>query len=260
MGLELFIKQIRSLGRKVPFNRLRHARLSHLLAEMFLEGYPKGLIITLNEEELEGNLTLKELSKKRWMVTKPDKGLTWGLEITGDTFIKKAASYNIFNHQKSILEIGIGGGRLLKAVLDLNILFKRYVGIDTSAENINFLKDQLKGEKFSFIRGDAESIHLDEKFDIVLSSLTFKHFFPSFKKCLFNVAKYMNHNAIIFFDLREGNLKYFEPDGTYIHRYTRSEVCKILEECGFRLIRFDSVTHAKGYERLLVIAKLDKTA
>jgi tRNA G46 methylase TrmB len=56
--------------------------------------------------------------------------LTWGIEVSGADFIHKASSYGAFGPDKSLLEIGPGYGRLLKSIIDQNLPFKSYLGVE----------------------------------------------------------------------------------------------------------------------------------
>jgi SAM-dependent methyltransferase len=198
----------------------------------------------------------EERSKKRWRESEPERGLTWGKIISGNHFVKKMQSYMNFDNEKKILEIGPGYGRLLKSCLEMKIPFKKYVGLDISQKNVDFLKSTFQDESIEFINGDVENYVFSEKFDIVCSSLTFKHLFPSFEKALENIIKYINPGGIIFFDLLEGNKRIFEEDlVTYVHSYTRKEVTDILRKISLDLVSFDQVKHAADCIRLLVVAR-----
>lgn len=212
--------------------------------------------LDLSERSQDAMANLTERSRIRWRESRPDSNLTWGIKLSGENFITKVNSYGGFGPDKAILEIGPGYGRLLRACLKLKMPFKQYVGLDISKKSIAHLRDNYNNENMTFIQGDVEKTSFDTKFDTVLSSLTFKHFFPSFEKALRNLANYVNPGGMFFFDLVEGNKRYFEGDGlTYIHWYTRGEVREILSHLSLQLVAFDEVQHAHNYLRLLVVAK-----
>ncbi|MCX6581870.1 MAG: class I SAM-dependent methyltransferase [Candidatus Aminicenantes bacterium] len=211
--------------------------------------------IAILEDMLLGE-NIWERSRKRWRESEPEKGLTWGKEISGDNFIKKLKPYVNFNEEKKILDIGPGYGRLLKSCLGMKIPFKKYVGLDLSQKNVDFLKVTFPGESMEFIKGDVEKVGFNDRFDIVYSSLTFKHLFPSFKNSLKNLSEFMKPGAIIAFDLVEGNSRVFEEDHvTYLRSYTKEEVTGILYKIPFEFVSFDQVEHDPGFIRLLVVAK-----
>lgn len=198
---------------------------------------------------------LRELSQVRWSRAEPTVDLTWGKRLSGDAFIAKAAQYAGFSPDKTILEIGPGYGRLLRSCLDARIPFARYCAVDLSPGNCEYLTRMFDSPDIRIIHADAESVLLDSRIDIVMSSLTFKHLFPTFESTLANLSRQANPGAVFVFDLKEGAQEYFEPDGvTFIREYTKHEVVTILERVGLRLRAFDTVKHAAGFARLLVVA------
>jgi SAM-dependent methyltransferase len=197
-------------------------------------------------------------AKKRWLESKPDTHLTWDKEVPGHAFIKKVLEYAKIDSNTSILEIGPGYGRLLSAILDLNMDFKEYHGVDISSQNVEHLKEKFRNtSKIHFIEGDIEVIKIDFMFDVVISSLTLKHFFPSFEKGLRNVSTHLTKDGIAVFDLVEGNpaSAFYEEDGTFIRLYSKSQIKGLIELCNLQLVGFDKVTHMEGYTRLVTVAR-----
>ncbi len=226
-------------------------------------------ITTLNEQIVAINARLNylqdimmsgeniwERSRKRWREVEPEKGLTRGKEINGDNFMKKLQNYVTFDKNVTILEIRPGYGRLLKSFLGMKLDFKKYMGLDISQKNIYFLKSTYAGATIEFVHGDVESFQFSEKFDVVFSSLTFKHLFPTFENALKNLALGMGQGGIIMFDLLEGDSSTFENDrATYVHRYSKEKVAEILKKIPLELIAFDQVEHIPDFVCLLVVAK-----
>lgn len=198
---------------------------------------------------------LWERSRHRWRNAEPLTHLTWAREISGDDFVSKMESYGAFGPEKSLLEIGPGYGRLLKSMRARQVAFRQFTGIDLSDKNIYYLNQQFAGPAVEFRQGDAEKIEFLSQFDVALSSLTFKHLFPTFERVLANIARYLNDGALIFFDLIEGTGEHFEDDGvTFLRHYTKEEVSEILQRCGLRLVAWDEVVHTPEHKRLLVVA------
>jgi ubiquinone/menaquinone biosynthesis C-methylase UbiE len=206
---------------------------------------------------------------KRWQACKPNEGLTWGVKITGDAFIGLAQKRNIFSPYRSVLELGPGYGRLLSSILSMNIPFKSYTGIDISENNIQYLQGNFKQNNIDFVQGNFNAVKLNGKYDIVLSSLTLKHQYPSFLDALRNIDQYVSNDGVYFFDLLENRNMYdgnedltkspskiaWEKDGVYIALYTQKEVLRILDSISLQIIAFDHVTHVKERgDRLVVIA------
>lgn len=197
-----------------------------------------------------------ERSRVRWRNAAPVGHLTWGKEISGDHFVSKMNQHGAFGSDRALLEIGPGYGRLLKSILQSEAPFQTYLGVDLSAKNVEFLSETFSDPRITFSHGDIETRTFDQKFDVVYSSLTFKHLYPSFEKVLQNVAQALNPGALVFFDLIEGAGVHFEHDGvTYLRHYTKEEVSGILNRCGLRLFAWDEVEHTPEQKRLLVVAK-----
>lgn len=212
--------------------------------------------LDLSGRSQEAMASLTERSRTRWRESEPDSSLTWGTKLSGEDFVTKVDSYGGFGPDKAILEVGPGYGRVLRACLRLRMPFKQYVGLDISKKSTAYLRKTYNNENVTFTQGDAEKTSFDTRFNSVLSSLTFKHFFPSFEKALRNLANYVNPGGMFFFDLIEGQRRYFQGDGlTYVHWYTRGEVREILSRLSLQLVAFDEVQHAHNYLRLFVIAK-----
>jgi len=185
-------------------------------------------------------------AKNRWLQSQPDKELTWGIKLTGDSFIDKVDIHG------NILEIGPGWGRLLTSIMNKGEKFDSYMGLDISSSNVDYLQKKFRHPNIEFVYGDAENFKFDRKFDVIFSSLTFKHIYPTFENALANLKQYLD--GTIYFDLIEGNLAFLEKDDAYIKLYTKKEVIEILNRCNLRLERFDKVVHAPSFTRMLVIA------
>jgi len=109
----------------------------------------------------------------------------------------------------------------------------------------------------------------------VISSLTLKHQYPTFRTALENIQKFVNKDGIFFFDLKENydsthyweNLTELLESGPLIHSweyytntyagiYHKNEVKLILNDLSQEIIGFDHVVHdEKIGERLVVISK-----
>ncbi|MEZ5491193.1 MAG: class I SAM-dependent methyltransferase [Gammaproteobacteria bacterium] len=213
--------------------------------------------VTQLENKFYGSLDeLQRDSKARWKNSRPDEILTWGRQIPGTAFVENARGHDLFGPEKSILEIGPGYGRLLIAMQQENVPFKDYLGVDLSANQVAYLSDKFANDRIHFLLGDAESFTPDQQFDSALSSLTFKHLFPSFKPAIDNISKYLKPGGRLCIDFIEGNRRLFEADGvTFVRHYTRAEITGILESAGFDEVLFDQVTHTEGFTRLLALAR-----
>jgi SAM-dependent methyltransferase len=219
----------------------------------FLRRDPDSLPTEPNDAELW------ERSRLRWRAAEPVGHLTWGVEINGDAFVTKLKSYDAFGSDKALLEIGPGYGRLLRSIIAQQIGFKNYLGIDLSKKNVAYLAERFGAANVQFQHGDIEQLEIAGSFDVLFSSLTFKHLFPTFENALANATKALNGGALIFFDLIDGTGECFEQDGrTYVRHYTRDDVAGILGRVGLKLVNWDEVSHTPQHSRLLVVATKPK--
>ncbi len=74
--------------------------------------------------------------------------------------------------EKTVLEIGVGTGRLAKIYAPIA---HKFVGIDFSQKTIERAKENLKEVDCSLICADFLDCKFSQKFDVVYSSLTFMH-------------------------------------------------------------------------------------
>ena len=154
-----------------------------------------------------------------------------------------------------MLEIGPGYGRILTSFLERGLAFKEYYGVDISAQNVEFLQGRFDDPDVHFVHADIETASLPVRFDVGLSSLTFKHLFPTFEAALRACSQHMNPGGRFIFDLIEGTHTYVEHDDqTYIRQYTRDEAKAAVEQAGLQLLAFDEVLHDRAHRRLLVVA------
>jgi SAM-dependent methyltransferase len=87
----------------------------------------------------------------------------------GDAFIEAMQ----LTPNKSLLEIGVGTGRLAARVCGK---YKSFIGIDISAKTIERAKENLKDfPNVRLICGEYLSHPFDKRFDVIFSSLTFMH-------------------------------------------------------------------------------------
>jgi SAM-dependent methyltransferase len=196
-------------------------------------------------------------SRERWRAAPPTPDLTWSAKVTGDAFVRKAEAHGAFGPDRAVVEIGPGYGRLLESCVRLGLPFRTYTAVDLSSENVAHLRERF-GDRdgVEFIHADAEEVELPRPIDSVISSLTFKHLFPSFDPVLRNLARQMSDDALAVFDLIEGERRYFEEDRqTYIRWYTRDEATRMVEAAGLEPVGFDEVAHLPTLSRLLVVAR-----
>lgn len=202
----------------------------------------------------EASPEAQERSQSRWREARPRLDLTFGEALSGRGFVAKLAEHAELTEDTRILEIGPGYGRLLSAYLERGLPFSSYTGLDLSEFNVGHLRERFDDPRISFFQGDANSASIPE-FDLGISSLVFKHFYPTFEAALANCASAMSAQGRFVFDLLEGKRAYFEhDDATYVHCYEPPDVEEIVARAGLRVLGFDQVEHGPDRTRLLVVA------
>lgn len=198
-----------------------------------------------------------EQARMRWRTARPAPDLTWDREPGGGAFIAKVAAAGGFGAERAILEIGPGYGRLLAAALAERVPFRAWTGLDLSRRNVARLTERFAGPRVTFLHGDVEALALPGPVETVISSLTFKHLYPTFAVAAKRIAGALVPGGLLVFDLIEGTRQYFEAENgtTYIRWYERSEVTALLRDAGFSTVDFDEVEHDSEHRRLLVIAR-----
>ena len=111
------------------------------------------------------------------------------------------------SRNKSVLEIGIGTGRI--AVKVALCCFK-LTGIDISPKTIDRAKDNLKeyGNIF-FVCSDFNSYEFEETFDVIYSSLTMMHFKDK-AAVITKVDKLLNDNGIFCLSIDKNQSEYID--------------------------------------------------
>jgi ubiquinone/menaquinone biosynthesis C-methylase UbiE len=172
--------------------------------------------------------------------------------------MERVEQYAEFSADTRVLEIGPGYGRILATCLERHVPFAHYCGLDLSETNVTYLRERFPQANVEFVHGDVELASFDQKFDVVLSSLTLKHLFPSCEQALKNIARSVTPGGVFCLDFLEAN----EPWSTWhknvsIRAYSRSELLDILDRSGLEHVAFDEVRHLPDPERwrLLVVAK-----
>ena len=191
----------------------------------------------------------------RELEVRPAKGLGQNF-LTDRRVVARIADAAGLVAGATVVEVGPGYGRLLEAARRLGAPYGLWVGVDLSPNNVEHLRGRFPEERF--VEGDASTVELDVEPDLIVSSLTLKHIYPSFEPALVNLASRLRPGGSAVFDVIEGERRYFEPDGrTYIRWYTRDELRDICAAAGLPDVTFDEVQHDENpnHRRLLVVAR-----
>src|SRR5436853_7504256 len=105
-----------------------------------------------DRQEYERLLTLSQV---RWRSDEPDAGLTWGVRMVGDEFVRFLVSHVTLDDTSTIVEIGPGYGRILETLLEQGLPFRRYIGLEISPARVAHLRERFRGPRVEFPQVDG---------------------------------------------------------------------------------------------------------
>jgi len=135
---------------------------------------------------------------------------------------------------KSVLEIGVGTGRLAVRVCDK---CGRFTGIDISPKTVERAKENLKVfQNVCLIYGDYLTHHFQETFDVVYSSLTFMHI-KNKQAAIKKTAELLNPGGRFILSLDKNRQAEIDYGSRKITVYPGSpeEIADLLTEAGFAI-------------------------
>ncbi len=148
----------------------------------------------------------------------------------GQSFIDEMS----LNKTKSVLEIGVGTGRIAVKVVPL---CKKFTGIDVSEKTVIKAKENL-GD-VNLICDDFLEYAFSEKFDVIYSSLTFLHIDQK-QKAFDTVSNILNDSGrfVLSIDKNQDELldagiskiRVFPDNPTDIKNYAKNSSLKLLKE------------------------------
>jgi len=108
---------------------------------------------------------------------------------------------------KSILEVGVGTGKTLKAILKQNP--KSVIALDFSEEALKKVKESIKSKKVMFLKADITNFTANKKFDVIVCYYIFNNLREKDRKKAVNqMNKSLNYKGIILFeDLAAGDFR-----------------------------------------------------
>lgn len=120
------------------------------------------------------------------------------------------------NVSKSVLEIGVGTGRL---AIRTAPLCGAFTGIDISEKTVEKAKQNLKRfNNVTLIHGDFSTFVFSEKYDVIYSSLTFMHF-NNKADAIVKIHSLLNLNGIFVLSIDKSRNKYIECNGRTVEIY-----------------------------------------
>jgi phospholipid N-methyltransferase len=218
----------------------------------------------LQDEKIKQRLL--NYSQQRWKGDEVDEGLTWGKLMSGESFISAMSKFYVINTGDSVLEIGPGYGRLIKTILEKQLPFSKYDGLELSSERVKRLRREFTDPRINFIQGDVMKFTHNAQYNLVLCSATFEHLFPDFSIALSNIVRHLVKNAYLFIDfiMEDDNLSIefadFEKMGdAFVRIYSKNELERLFVEQGIRIVSIEPIilgrgAHGRDVRRALVVS------
>lgn len=98
---------------------------------------------------------------------------------------------------KKILDLGCGFGANTNKLINLHT--SRVVGVDLSSKMLEIAKKENKYDNVEYLCMDLNEIDkIEEKFDIIISSLSF-HYIKDFNKLINNIYNLLNKDGVLIF-------------------------------------------------------------
>jgi NAD(P)-dependent dehydrogenase (short-subunit alcohol dehydrogenase family) len=163
-----------------------------------------------------------------------------------------------------VVEVGPGYGRILSTLLQREIPFGTYCGIEISATRVARLRQQFIDKRVQFECGDINSYRSHQPADVVISSATFVHLYPDCLNALKNIRSQISPTALIAIDFIDPthystSRGFDSASGTYVVGYTRDELREIFSAAGYDVIAMPEFVIGLGAAGdvfgLLVIAR-----
>lgn len=139
--------------------------------------------------------------------------------------------------RKSVLEIGVGTGRIALKTIPL---CKNFVGIDISPKTIDRAMQNLSGyQNKELICGDFVSYKFDCTFDVIYSSLTFMHIEEK-QKSIKKIFSLLNHKGHFVLSIDKKQNKYIDYGSRKIkiHPDNPTDIKKYIAISGLTLLDF----------------------
>jgi ectoine hydroxylase-related dioxygenase (phytanoyl-CoA dioxygenase family)/SAM-dependent methyltransferase len=194
---------------------------------------------------------LLELSKLRWRADEPDAGLTWGVPMVGDEFVRFLLMEVTLKETSTIVEIGPGYGRILGALLKQGIPFKRYIGLEISSTRVARLCEQFRDPRIEFREADIlSSLDLNAVADLTFSSAVFEHFYPDFGAAMDTISQFTRTGGAVVIDFirddknPEHSAAWFDQE-TYMRTYSSRELEVLFERNGFALNKISRISFGR---------------
>ncbi len=195
----------------------------------------------------------------------------WNSLYSKGLFWKKTNKIQENLKDKLVLELGVGNGKSLKAILEHNP--KHVTAIDISEEAINLVEKSINSERVSYITGDILKTKIKDKFEVIVCYYFLNNFKErDMKKVVEKISSMLNKNGIILFedfasgDLREkgkeiGNNTIEKQNGLICHFFSKEEIKELFNGFNVELMEreFNPIRKNKEIQRKIISARIIRT-
>jgi len=163
------------------------------------------------------------------------------IRVNGAKTIANAINARItLKNEMDIMDFGVGTGLL---GFEIASQVKKVYGVDTSTQMLAKLQEKNSSElSIEPINQDIIKEPLSQTFDGLVSSMTLHH--VEDLKAFFDVIyKNINKNgfiAIADLEIEDGTF-HSDNAGVFHFGFEKKELCKIVESCGFKDVKFENI-------------------
>ena len=163
------------------------------------------------------------------------------IRVNGAKTIANAINARItLKNEMDIMDFGVGTGLL---GFEIASQVKKVYGVDTSTQMLAKLQEKNSSElSIEPINQDIIKEPLSQTFDGLVSSMTLHH--VENLKAFFDVIyKNINKNgfiAIADLEIEDGTF-HSDNAGVFHFGFEKKELCKIVESCGFKDVKFENI-------------------
>ena len=137
--------------------------------------------------------------------------------------------------RKTVLEIGVGTGRLANRVASL---CKLLYGIDLSHKTIGRASENLSAHNnIKLVCDDFMSVEFDDRFDVIYSSLTFMHIEDKFR-AIQKVASLLKYGGLFVLSIDKNQSSYIDMGIRKVKIFPDNleDICFFLSETNLELV------------------------
>jgi len=156
-----------------------------------------------------------------------------------------------------VCEIGPGYGRIFDTFRE-KFSFKKWYMLEINPSRCENLKQKYKNDsRVAVLCQNVDFLELPEKFDVGISTLTFKHLYPDCSIALFNVSKYMDEEGFFVFDIFISDREriVFEKQGSIVNHYSEDTLKEFIRLAGLVIKEKGIVHYPMGLRSLYCLGK-----